>query len=135
MADTPDAQARVAKMPEENAMNDFANDLVQIIQNSILNQARKAEFIDTGFGGTKLKLPPEFLLECYRRINMDVLQNRIVERLEREVADKVVNKMVTEFSNDVKQIMSNVELREELRGILRDRIKVTKALLEESDHD
>lgn len=116
-------------------MSNFYDDLMKTVQNSILNQARKAEFIDTGYGGTKLKLPPEFLLECYRRINMDALQDKIVARLEQEVADKIVNKMITEFSNDIKQIMSNVELREELRGILRDRIKAAKALLGESDHN
>ena len=39
------------------------------------------------------------------------------------MADKIVNKIVTEFSNDIKQIMCNRELREDLRYCMRTKIE------------
>lgn len=111
-------------------MNDFGNDLVQIIKSNILDQARKSDYINDRWNGTKINIPQSLLNECFSRIDMEVLKDHIVARLEQEVANKVVNKMVTEFSNDVKQIMSNVELREELRSILREKIKQAKCTLE-----
>ena len=39
------------------------------------------------------------------------------------MADKIANKLITEYSNDIKQIMSNKELREDLRFYARDKIK------------
>lgn len=110
-------------------MENFEKDLIQKIHNSIFNQVQKAEFVDTGYNSNKIKLPQTLMEECYKNIDMENLKKKITQRLEDEVADKIVNKMLTEYANDVKQIMSNTELREELRGILRSKIKETKDML------
>lgn len=108
----------------------FAQDLMQRIEPSILNQLSKAQFIDTGYTSPKVKLPQSLLDECYNNMDIDKIKEKITARLEEEVAEKIVNKLLTEYSNDVKQIMSNTELREDLRSILRSKIKETKSLLE-----
>jgi argonaute-like protein implicated in RNA metabolism and viral defense len=110
-------------------MERFADDLMQRIQCRILTQINKIEFIDVSYA-SRIKLPPELFEECYGKIDTEKIKARIISRLEEETADKIVNKMMTEYANDIKQIMSNVELREELRGILRAKIKEAKAALE-----
>ena len=55
--------------------------------------------------------------------DIEKVKERIISRLEEEMADKIVNKIVTEFSNDIKQIMCNRELREDLRYYMRTKIE------------
>lgn len=111
-------------------MDKFAQDLLQRIQSNVLAQVSKAELINVGYNSTKIDLPKDMLKECYENIDTNKIKQLIIKRLEEEVADKIVNKLITEYSNDVKQIMSNTELREDLRGILRNKIKETKQLME-----
>jgi len=43
--------------------------------------------------------------------------------LEQKIADKLIVALTVEVKNDIKQIMSNKELREELRSVIREKLK------------
>jgi hypothetical protein len=111
-------------------MENFEKDLMQSIQNNMLNQVRKAEFIQTGYGAPKVTIPQSVLNDCFNAIDIEKVKQLITARIEEEVAGKIVNSLLTECANDVKQIMSNKELREDLRGILRAKIKEAKDALQ-----
>lgn len=111
-------------------MDNFEKDLMQSIQTTILNQIRKAEFVQTGYSAPKVQIPQSVLMDCYNAIDIVKVKQIITERIEEEVAGKIVNSLLTECANDVKQIMSNRELREDLRGILRSKIKEAKDALQ-----
>ena len=64
--------------------------------------------------------------QAYKNINFTRLQARITEHLEEELARKIVNKVVTEMGTDIKKLMSNNEIRDDFRYLLR---KGTEELL------
>ena len=76
----------------------------------------------------RLKIPQEWLAECWRLVDADKLRAQIAARLEAELADRVVNHMAAELATDIKQILSVQERREALRSVVRDNLdKLTRA--------
>lgn len=70
-----------------------------------------------------MKFHTKSLKNVMKKIDIEKVKEKIISRLEEQMADKIVNKMVTEFSNDIKQIMCNRELREDLRYYMRTKIE------------
>lgn len=103
-------------------MVNFEEKFNDLIQKKIINDISKQDFIKINYDD-RYKVPYEVLKECYEKIDIEKVKERIISRLEEEMADKIVNKMVTEFSNDIKQIMCNRELREDLRYYMRTKIE------------
>ena len=94
--------------------NNIHNNSLQVLNQYVNNE---------GNYDNRYEVPYEVLKECYEKIDIEKVKERIISRLEDEMADKIVNKIVTEFSNDIKQIMCNRELREDLRYYMRTKIK------------
>ena len=69
---------------------------------------------------SRLKVPVEWIADCWRLVDADKLKAKIAERLESELADRMVNHMAAELATDIKQILSVRERREMLRGLARD---------------
>lgn len=68
----------------------------------------------------RLKLPAGFLSEVWALVDTNKIKSQMAERLERELADRVVNHMAAELATDVKQILSVSERREALRAVCRE---------------
>jgi len=68
----------------------------------------------------RLKIPVEWMAECWKLVDVDNLKAQLAARLERELVDRMVNHMATELATDIKQILSVQERREMLRGLARD---------------
>lgn len=51
----------------------------------------------------------------------------MAENLERDIADKVSNKLAQELSTDIKQILSDKEKREDIRAYARNLLKKWEA--------
>jgi hypothetical protein len=68
----------------------------------------------------RLKVPLEWLAECWRLVDAKKLQAQITERLESELADRIVNHMAAELATDIKQILSVKERREAIRALARE---------------
>lgn len=76
----------------------------------------------------RLKIPQEWLAECWKLVDADKLRAQIAARLEAELADRIINHMAAELATDIKQILSVRERREALRSVVRDNLdKLTKA--------
>lgn len=89
--------------------------------------AEKAVLQFIGSGGwllpnyeSRLKIPAEWIAECWRLVDANKLKQQIADRLESELADRMVNHMAAELATDIKQILSVKERREMLRGLARD---------------
>ena len=96
-------------------------------ENAVKNAAEKAVLQFIGSGGWllpnyegRLKIPAEWLADCWRLIDSDKLKRCIADRLESELADRMVNHMAAELATDIKQILSVNERREMLRGLARE---------------
>lgn len=69
---------------------------------------------------SRLKIPVEWIADCWRLVDSAKLKAKIAERLEAELADRMVNRMAEELATDIKQILSVKERREMLRGLARE---------------
>ena len=103
-------------------MENFEEKLINDIQVKILKGINNQELINISYND-RISLPKSLISEVYESIDVEVIKKHLKARLEEEMADKIANKLITEYSNDIKQIMSNKELREELRSYARDKIK------------
>jgi len=91
--------------------------IMQAVENAIV----KAIVSGDGFKipyDSKIDLSTE-LRQAYKNIDYSRVYARITELLEEELAQKIVNKIVTEMGNDIKKIMSNAEIRDDFRFLLR----------------
>jgi Mg/Co/Ni transporter MgtE len=68
----------------------------------------------------RLKLPADFMTQVWALVDQDKVKKHLAERLEQELADRMVNHMAAELSTDIKQILSVTERREALRSLVRD---------------
>lgn len=103
-------------------MENFEEKLLDMLQKKILSDISKQELISVKYDD-KIPIPENLLTEVYMSLDIEVIKKKLKERLEEEMADKIANKMITEYSNDIKQIMCNRELREELRSYMRGKIR------------
>ena len=69
---------------------------------------------------SRLKIPAEWIADCWRLVDSDRLKQQIAHRLESELADRMVSHMAAELATDIKQILSVKERREMLRGLARE---------------
>lgn len=116
-------------------MDNFELLLVDAIQKKILAGIMKQDFITVEYRD-RIPLSGSFLREVYQSIDIDKVKKRFGENLENEMADKIANKMITEFSGDIKQIMSNRELREDLRHYAREKIRaLADSVSKEKQHE
>lgn len=103
-------------------MENFEEKLLDMLQKKILSDISKQELISVKYDD-RIPVPENLLTEVYMSLDIAVIKKKLKERLEEEMADKIANKMITEYSNDIKQIMCNRELREELRSYMRGKIR------------
>lgn len=97
------------------------------LEQQIKAAAEKAVLRHIGDGGwlmpnyeSRIKIPAEWLADCWKLVDSDKLKRCIANRLEEELADRMVNHMAAELATDIKQILSVKERREMLRGLARD---------------
>ena len=89
--------------------------------------AEKAVLQFIGSGGwllpnyeARLKMPAEWVAECWKLVDADKVRAQVAARMESELADRMVNHMAAELATDIKQILGVKERREMLRGLARD---------------
>lgn len=68
----------------------------------------------------RLKIPAEWIAEAWRLVDADKVRAQLAQRIESELADRMVNHMAAELATDIKQILSVKERREALRALARD---------------
>lgn len=69
---------------------------------------------------SRLKIPAEWIADCWKLVDPVKLKQQIANRLESELADRMINSMAAELATDIKQILSVKERREMLRGLARE---------------
>lgn len=96
-------------------------------EQAVKTKAEQAVLKFVGDGGwllpnydSRLKIPAEWIAECWRLVDHDSLKKKIAMKLEDELAERMVNHIASELATDIKQILSVKERREMLRGLARD---------------
>lgn len=100
----------------------FEQQLTEAVQQSVLKMVRNGDLVLPEYSA-RAKIPPAKVQELYDAVDWGRVREKVLAEIESAVADKILNAMATEMATDVKQILSNKELREEVRGFIRAGVK------------
>ena len=91
-----------------------------------IQQAFENAMIKTIQSGDVFKLPYDSKIDvshelrrAYEKIDYAKVYNRITSLLEEELAQKIVNKVITEMGTDIKKLMENNSIREDFKFLMR----------------
>lgn len=102
-------------------MSDFEKDLLNSVKCSMVKQIDKTDFISIPYD-CRPKLPPEFMQRAWEMVDQDSVIEKLSQRLESELVDRLVNSIAAEMATDIKQVLSVKERREAVRSLVRDNI-------------
>lgn len=100
----------------------FEEQMMQAVEDSVLKMIRDGGFIMPDYAN-RPRIPSDKVQDIYAAINWDNVRRKVMDKVEDRCADHILNSMATEIANDVKQVLSNKELREEVRTFVRAGIK------------
>ena len=100
-------------------MSDFDQQVKAAAEKAVLQFIGSGSWLLPNYE-SRLKIPAEWIADCWRLVDADRLKQQIAHRLESELADRMVNHMAAELATDIKQILSVRERREMLRGLARE---------------
>lgn len=102
-------------------MPDFEKQIKELAEKSILKIISEGGWIQTDYNN-RLKLPASFLADVWAMVDVEKVKGQMANRLEKELAERIVNHMAAELATDVKQILSVAERREALRAVCRENL-------------
>jgi len=95
--------------------------ITQAIEDSIIKKIRSGDVLTLNYQ-ERVDYSP-YLKEAYKRIDYNRVMQLITANLEEVIAEKVVNKIITEMGNDIKSLMSRAEIREDFKYFLRSGVE------------
>lgn len=102
-------------------MSQFEEAVAQHAQKSILKMLGEGSWIAPDYN-SRFKLPPEMLAEVWAMVDIEGLKRKMADRIESELADRIVNHMAAELATDIKQLLSVQERREAIRSVAREHL-------------
>lgn len=96
-------------MESERIMAAMENGLVKAIQSGDVFKIPYDNRIDVS----------KEMHKAYSNIDYKKIESRVTELLEEELARKIVNKIVTEMGTDIKKLMSNPNIRDDFKFMMR----------------
>lgn len=96
--------------------------LTQAVQHTVIDFIRKGEWMKLDYNA-RLNIDAAWLREMHGRVSMDRVMALVADSVEQRIADGIMYSMATEVANDCKAIMCNKELREDIRAMIRAKIR------------
>ena len=100
----------------------FEQQLAEAVQQSVLKMVRDGSLVIPDYA-SRAKVPHAKVQELYDSVDWVRVKELCLARVEERCADHLLNAMATEMATDVKQVLSNKELREEVRAFIRAGVK------------
>ena len=100
----------------ENMIKLLSEAMVKTATNTLINSLKDGITIPYE---SKFKIPKDFFESVWDKVDKEKVKIIMAENIEKQIADKVTNKLATEISNDIKQLLSDKEKREEIRSYAR----------------
>lgn len=94
----------------------------QAVQHTVIDFIRKGEWMKLDYNA-KINIDSAWLREMHSKVDMNNVMEIVKSNVEHRIADGIINSMMTEIATDIKSIMSNKELREDLRAVIRSKIR------------
>lgn len=106
----------------------FDETLTQAVQHTIVDFIRKGEWMKLDYNA-RINVDSAWLRDMHSRVDMGNVMALVAGQVEQRIADGIMNSMATEIANDVKSIMCNKELREDIRATIRAKVREAEAAL------
>ena len=103
-------------------MSNFVEQMQRAAEESIIKSLKTGEWLKVTYG-ERMTVSPEQIREVYQGVDMVKVAGILKAKIEQKIADALFNNLATEIATDVKKIMSNTELREDCRAVIRDKIR------------
>ena len=91
------------------------------IESALLAKIKSGEIFTMSYQD-RMDFSP-YLKEAMKRIDYNRVMQLMTENLEEVIAEKVVNKVITEMGNDLKALMSKAEIRDDFRYFMRQGVE------------
>ena len=118
-------------MSQENFRQDFEQAVKTAAEQAVLHFVKSGGWLLPNYE-SRFKIPAAWIQSCWELVDQNELRRKIAANLESELADRMINLMAAELATDVKQILSDKERRERLRGLARDHMD---AIMQGADKD
>lgn len=102
-------------------MRSFEEAVSIAAQTSILKMISDGGWV-VGNYADRFKIPAGFVDEIWAMVDVDGLKRKMAQRIEAELADRIVNHMAAELATDIKQLLSVPERREAIRSVAREHL-------------
>lgn len=89
-------------------------------EKAVIKFITSGDWLQSPVYAERMRIPSEWMIECWQLVDRQKLQAQIATRLEAELADRIVNHMAAELATDIKQILSVKERREVIRALARE---------------
>jgi len=100
-------------------MTNIEQKLKDAAEKSILKIISDGGWIQLDYAN-RIQLPRDLMNEVWAMVDRDALKLKLKERIEQELADRIVNQIAAELATDIKQVLSVPERREAVRAIARE---------------
>lgn len=101
----------------------FANDILVAAHHALIAKIRSGDWLTLPSWQERVNVDGRFLRGIYDSLDRERIKALVKDKVEERIADAIYNAMATEVANDTKQILCNKELREEMRGYIRDHMR------------
>ena len=115
-------------------MSEFEKAVANAAQKAVLKIISDGSWIQPDYNN-RFKMPVGMVEQVWNMVDVDKLKRATANRLEAELAERIVNHMAAEIATDVKQILSVKERREMLRNIAREHMDAIMAVKTEVPHE
>lgn len=102
-------------------MSEFEDAVALAAQRSVLKLISEGSWIANDYAN-RFKIPSEMLGQVWAMVDIEGLKRKMADRIESELADRIVNHMAAELATDIKQLLSVQERREEIRSVARQHL-------------
>lgn len=103
-------------------MTDFEQAVKTAAEKAVLKMISEGSWVAPDYNN-RFKMPKEMMEDIWALVDQDRLKQKMAERIEEELADRIINLMAAEIATDVKQILSVKERRESLRNLARQHME------------
>jgi hypothetical protein len=110
------------------------NRILQAIEDSIVTTIRNGEIFQFKYDERINILP--FAKTIFEKLDVKRIESLVIAQMEEVVAEKIVNKFVTEMGTDIKTLFQSATIREDLRFYMRKNVeKMLEAIQERGDRN
>ena len=95
--------------------------ITRAIESALLSKIKSGDVFTMNYQD-RVDFSP-YLKEAFKKIDYTRVMKLMTENLEEVIAEKVVNKVVTEMGNDLKALMCKAEIREDFKYFMRQGVE------------